>query len=210
MTSIWHRIFGKTNDASAGGPALALSPYVREYMKALDRTERLGLPAPPRILVAKKCVDMDRAFPILQRCLGRYRRQEAENQAFAINVELLPILSNELGVPFVLTVGWFSISGKATYQHGDDLLQRLLRDGVSPFFGKGIPLHAWLTSPACEVLDVTLPTTIAGWTGNPELVGRIAYFPNPTPAPQIAYHPTVLGVEFLTAIGAAVMLAAPR
>lgn len=37
---------------------LKLSPYVGEYLAAIDRTKEFGFDAPPRPLVKKDCVDM--------------------------------------------------------------------------------------------------------------------------------------------------------
>ena len=39
-------------------PGLNLSPYVGEYLAALDRTDSFGFETPPRVLVKKNCVDM--------------------------------------------------------------------------------------------------------------------------------------------------------
>ena len=40
--------------------AEAPPPYLIEYMAALDRTAQLGLPTPPRVLVANEGIDPDR------------------------------------------------------------------------------------------------------------------------------------------------------
>jgi len=45
------------------------SGYIAEYMAAFDRTESFGLKAPPRLLVAKHCVDVDKTLPVLLRLL---------------------------------------------------------------------------------------------------------------------------------------------
>ena len=80
----------------------------------------------------------------------------------------------------------------------------MLRDGLGSFRQEGIPLHVWLTSPACEVLDVTLPATIAAISDAAQLLGGIIYISNRHPKPPVACHPTVLGMEFLDRIGATV------
>jgi hypothetical protein len=46
-------------------PGLQLSPYVGEYLGAIDRTQELGFEAPPRLLVKKDCVDMQTLRPVL-------------------------------------------------------------------------------------------------------------------------------------------------
>ena len=59
-------------------------------------------------------------------------------------------------------------------------------------------------SPAFEVLDVTLPTTLAQVTKGPKLAGGILYLSNQNPAPEVVYHPTIVGEEFLVKVGAAI------
>jgi hypothetical protein len=44
-----------TTDSAAG---LNLSPYVGEYLAAIDRTEAFGFETPSRVLVKKDCLDM--------------------------------------------------------------------------------------------------------------------------------------------------------
>jgi hypothetical protein len=46
-------------------PGLKLSPYVGEYLAAIDRTEEFGFEAPPRLLVRKDCIDMLALRPVL-------------------------------------------------------------------------------------------------------------------------------------------------
>ena len=113
------------------------------------------------------------------------------------------------GIPFILTFGWFEHMGKEAYRHSEELLRTMIRDGFASFQPEGLPLHVWLTSPACEVLDVTLPTTMAA-AGAEELSGGIIYISNRQPEPPVIYHPTVLGVEFLDKIGATVAFGAVR
>jgi hypothetical protein len=42
-----------------------LSPYVGEYLAAIDRTQEFGFEAPPRLLVKNNCVDMQTLRPVL-------------------------------------------------------------------------------------------------------------------------------------------------
>jgi len=46
-------------------PGLKLSPYVGEYLAAIDRTEAFGFEAPMRLLVKKDCIDMQALRPLL-------------------------------------------------------------------------------------------------------------------------------------------------
>ena len=179
--------------------------YAQEFMAACDRTERLGMALSPlRLVVNKDCVDLSTLAPVLQFYFGRYRQEEMVGQAFAINTSLIPLLLDKVGIPFTLTMGWFDDHGKRPYEHGEELIEKLLKRESDTALMQGLPLHVWLTSPAFEVLDVTLPTTLAQVSQNPKLAGGILYLSNQNPAPEILYHPTIMGEEFLVKIGAAI------
>lgn len=182
-----------------------METYAQEFMAAAERSKGLGMRLPAvQLLVRKDCVQMERVQPVLQQYLGRYTQEDVVGQAFAINVQLVPLLAAKLGLPFTLTMGWFEHDGKRPYEHGEELIARLLKHGLGAFATEGLPLHVWLTSAACEVLDVTLPTTLAEITGQGALGGGVIYLSNQTIAPEIIYHPTVVGEDFLVKIGAAI------
>jgi hypothetical protein len=192
----------------ADAPTEALTPmeaYAQEFVRAYNRSRRLGLRLPRVQLLARKdCLDMDRIQPVLQDYVGRYSQAEIIGQAFAINVQLVSLLADKIGLPLTLTMGWFDHAGKQPYQHDEAFIEKLLQEGAGKYLTERLPLHVWLTSPACEVLDVTLPTTLAEVTGSRNLAGGVVYLSNRTVAPGIIYHPTVVGGDFLMKIGVAV------
>jgi hypothetical protein len=67
--SIWSFFRARTPTPSQNlldfAPGLKLSPYVGEYLAAIDRTEAFGFDAPMRLLVKKDCVDMEIMRPVL-------------------------------------------------------------------------------------------------------------------------------------------------
>lgn len=42
----------------------AVSPYSSAFLAALERTEKFGFGAPPRLLVRRNCVDMEAVMPM--------------------------------------------------------------------------------------------------------------------------------------------------
>jgi len=50
-------------------PGLKLSPYVAEYLAAIDRTEAFGFETPPRLLARRDCIDMQTLRPVFARLL---------------------------------------------------------------------------------------------------------------------------------------------
>jgi len=42
------------------------------------------------------------------------------------------------------------------FQHDEATLRRFLEEKAGAWTREGMPFHLWLTSPACEVLDIDL------------------------------------------------------
>ncbi len=70
------------------GPGLELSPYVAEYLAAIDRTQEFGFDAPPRLLVRKDCVDMQIMLPALLEYFELSPPDSMIGQTAAINFAL--------------------------------------------------------------------------------------------------------------------------
>jgi hypothetical protein len=183
--------------------------YAQEFTAAWDMTERLGLKvAPLQLLVQKDCIDMDQIAPVIQKFLRPYKEDDLFAQAIFINAQLADLISRKIGAPMYLTLGWTEVDGQPDYAHGEARLRQLLKDGRAAL-KDGVPMHVWLTSPACEILDVTLPTTLGLATGNRDLIGRILYRSNQDRgATNVVHHPAVIGIDFLDRIGATITLGA--
>ncbi len=159
--SIWSflRPFTPNRPSSAqdsiGG--MGLSPYVGEYLAAIDRTAAFGFEAPVRLLVKKDCVDMQTLQPVLLDYFARSPPDSMIGQTAAIHFALVPLLYDKTGIPFNLSIGWIVRKGKAIYQHDERLIQRFIEGNTQAWLDEGCPFHLWLTSPACEILDVIDP-----------------------------------------------------
>ncbi|KMZ11842.1 hypothetical protein BHUM_03135 [Candidatus Burkholderia humilis] len=69
-----------------------------------------------------------------------------------------------------------------------------------------LELHAWLTLPSREIIDLTLSTTLGIVRNLPELVGRAAFIHPNDLVGNHSYHPQVLGEDYLRRIGVMVEL----
>jgi hypothetical protein len=176
------------------------APSPRGYVAAIDRTESFGLKALPRILVAKDCVDPDRTLVVLLDYFDRHSPEELVGQTAAINVALIPLLLEETGVPFNLTIGWIELAGKPRFQHGEDLIRRFMSERLSAWQREGVAFHLWLTSPAFEVLDVTFGMN-NGWAHNRDECARLVIYKPADANGDPIYHPTLIGEDFFRQTG---------
>ena len=182
-------------------PGLELSPYVGEYLAAIDRTEQFGFEAPMRVLVKKDCVDMRTLQPVLLDFFERSPPDSMIGQTAAIHFALVPLLYDKTGIPFNLTIGWLVRKGKPLCQHDERLIQRFIEGNTDAWLEEGCPFHLWLTSPAFEILDVTFAMNL-GWAKNrEECADLIVYQSAHGPPGDSIYHPTLVGPDFFHKTG---------
>ena len=182
-------------------PGLKLSPYVGEYLAAIDRTEAFGFEAPPRLLVRKDCVDMQSLRPVLLDYFNSSPPDSMIGQTAASHFALVPLLYDRTRISFNLTIGWLVRKGKAICQHDERLIQRFIEGNTEAWLEEGCPFHLWLTSPAFEILDVTFAMNL-GWAKNrEECADLIVYQSAHEPPGDSIYHPTLVGPDFFHKTG---------
>jgi hypothetical protein len=182
-------------------PGLKLSPYVGEYLAAIDRTEEFGFEIPPRLLVRKNCVDMQTLRPVLLDFFERSPPDSMIGQTAATYFALVPLLYEKTRIPFNLTIGWIVRNGKAICQHDERLIQRFIEGNTDAWLEEGCPFHLWLTSAAFEILDVTFAMNL-GWAKNREECAElIVYQSAHDPPGDSIYHPTLVGPDFFHKTG---------
>ena len=182
-------------------PGLKLSPYVGEYLAAIDRTEAFGFEAPPRLLVRKDCVDMRSLRPVLLDYFNCSPPDSMIGQTAASHFALVPLLYDKARISFNLTIGWLVHKGKPIHQHDERLIQRFIEGNTDAWLEEGCPFHLWLTSPACEILDVTFAMNL-GWAKNrEECADLIVYQSAHEPPSESIYHPTLVGPDFFHKTG---------
>lgn len=111
------------------------------------------------------------------------------------------MLADNTGVPFNLTVGWMTKDGKAFFQHDEETIRRFMREKLAAWQREGVPFHLWLTSPACEILDVTFAMNLGWAKTKEECADLIVYQSARDPPGDSIYHPTLVGPDFFHKTG---------
>ena len=200
LKSFWK---GKDRLAAPAGDPTAVwgSSYAAEYFAAFDRTEKFGFEVPPRLLVRKNCIDMAVVMPVLLDYFEENGREALMGQTAAIHFQLVPLLADTTGIPFSLTTGWIERHGKPIYRHDESLIQRFIDDKTEAWLREGCPFHLWLTSPACETLDVTFAMNLGWAKTSKECASLVIYQPGEAPVRDPVYHPTIVGPDFFHKTG---------
>jgi hypothetical protein len=189
---------GTTPDCALG---LKLSPYVGEYLAALDRTAEFGFEVPMRLLAKSDCIDMRTLRPVLLEYFARSPPDSLIGQTAASYFALVPFLYDTIGIHLNLTIGWMVRGGKAIYQHDERLIQRFIEGNADAWLEEGCPFHLWLTSPACEILDVTFAVNLICAKTKEECADLIVYQSAHEPQGESIYHPTLVGPDFFHKTG---------
>jgi hypothetical protein len=170
-------------------------------LQPIDRTDAFGFEAPPRLLVRKDCVDMGIVRRVLLNYFERSPPESMIGQTAAINFALVLLLYDKTGVPFNLTIGWMVRKGKPIYQHDESLIQRFVHGKTQAWLNEGCPFHLWLTSPACEIVDVTFAMNL-GWAKTREDCARLLVYQSANESLRDSvYHPMLVGPDFFHKTG---------
>ena len=77
-------------------------------------------------------------------------------------------LKSEWGFYHILLL--VMLEGKEVYRQTEDSLKRSLSEGID-FYSAN--LHAWLTLPTMEIIDMTFPTSYGVINNKKELLGQV-------------------------------------
>jgi hypothetical protein len=139
--------------------------------------------------------------PVLLDFFERSPPDSMIGQTAAMHFALVPLLYDKTGIPFNLTIGWLVRNGKAIYQHDERLIQRFIEGNTDAWLEEGCPFHRWLTSPACEILDVTFAMNLGWAKTKDECADLIVYQSAREPPSDSIYHPTLVGPDFFHRTG---------
>ncbi|WP_186080256.1 hypothetical protein [Burkholderia gladioli] len=139
-----------------------------------------------------------------QAVLGRMQAENVAAQCFAVSSFLREPLQDVLGVPLTYTLGYVNLGRGPVFHTPVESLKAMLDAGRPA--SRALELHAWLTLPSREIIDLTLSTTLGIVRNLPELVGRAAFIHPNDLVGNHSYHPQVLGEDYLRRIGVMVEL----
>lgn len=178
-----------------------LGAYEAEWMQALARTERYGLPVPagfsPQtglLLTESKMRELSR---LVEAAISGLTASDVVGQCLAIHFGLAPVVQRWLGCPIHFTLGWVDDGEDGWFRFGDKEIESLLENGHQ---GGPVSVHAWLTLPALEIIDATLPTSYAIVNNEPKGVGGLIS-QHADNLKGMAYMPVLVGHEFLRRSG---------
>lgn len=179
--------------------------YANDWNSAVERSERFGLSVPAHQLEAgKRYLNPERLkeFPhVMQRGAGNIAVDDLVLQCMSIHLRIAPVVEEWLKCPAIYTLGWVDDgTQKGMFKFDNDFDKEKLENGHK---GGKVNLHAWLTLPSMEIIDVSLPTSFA--VINKMEKGRGAVMAGYADDYKgFAYKPMLTGSDFLFKSGLAI------
>ncbi|WP_186078026.1 hypothetical protein [Burkholderia gladioli] len=181
--------------------------YEAEFEQAAARTRLWGLTCRPGDGTSERFVSPASGAKVaacVQAVLGHMQAEDVAAQCFAVSSFLREQLQDVLGIPLTYTLGYVNLGSGPVFYTPVERLKEMFDAGS--YASRTLELHAWLTLPSREIIDLTLATTLGVVRDEPELLGRFAFIHPDELVGNQSYHPQLLGEAFLRRIGAMIKL----
>lgn len=181
---------------------MTASKYAAEWAAAIERSKRFNLTVPTHELkpTHRYLNDARHAeFPyVVQKGLGDLDFPDVVAQCLSLHYRLVPVLEAWLGCPVLYTLGWVDDgTDKGMFKFDEPFIAEKLQSG---HVGGTVNMHAWLTLPSLEVIDVALVTSLAVLNGWDEGHGAVLA-KHADEVTGMAYKPMLIGTDFLRKTG---------
>jgi hypothetical protein len=179
--------------------------YEDEFKLANERTHDWGLELPDvgysseSVLSGFKGADCLR---VIQEISSQHTAEEISQQCFWYMLSIKDVLQKTLDTRLYYTLGYVQFNGEPVfYTPKNELRDKML---TSVDAGSAHNLHAWLTTPNMEIIDLTFGTTYGIVNNRPDVIGRCAFQHYSAFDDNMIYHPQLIGDDYLKKIGALV------
>lgn len=177
--------------------------YEDEFKKACERTKEWGLEPPVveyssgSVLSGFRGADCLR---VIQEISSRHTAEEISQQCFWYMLTVKDALQKALNTQLYYTLGYVQFNGKPVFYTPENELKGKMLSYVE--MGSALNLHAWLTTPNMEIIDLTFGTTYGIVNNRPDVIGRCAFQHYSAFDDNMVYHPQLIGDDYLKKIGA--------
>ena len=176
--------------------------YEKEFIEALERTNRFGLCSPEYTETTTRYLSdtvIEELPHVVCNHIGLVNPNQLILQCLSINIRLKTILSEYFKCPIYYTIGHVKINDEVAYEQTEETLFSMLKNGNS---SPTVDLHAWLTLPSMELIDLSIASSYAKINRKPEVLGNLISLHPSELTKGLSFHPMLIGEVFLEKIGA--------
>lgn len=181
--------------------------YANEFAVAIHRSRKFNLVTPdftPQL--EKRWLDEKamHEFPyVIQKEIPSITVDDISLQCMSLHLRALTVIEDWLKCPVTYTIGWVSIDdGSNLFKFDEEFITDKL-SAPKGFINGSVNIHAWLTLPSMEILDMSLPTSFAVLKNKPEGLGAVLA-KHADSIIGFSYRPMLVGEDFLFKTGMAI------
>ncbi|MEL5576504.1 hypothetical protein [Serratia marcescens] len=177
--------------------------YEAEFISAVKRSRKWNLDVPEVQLSKTPFLTGEKsesALKVIKSIALKHTPEEVSQQCFRYMYLIQDALEEALQTPLYYTLGYVDFERRHVFYTSKEKLKSKLRN---PMSGVGaINLHAWLTTPNMEIIDLTFATTYGIVNNIPSVIGRCSFQHYSEFNENMVYHPQLVGEDYLKQIGA--------
>ncbi|CAI1042203.1 Uncharacterised protein [Serratia ficaria] len=179
--------------------------YEAEFVSAVKRSRKWNLEVPDIKLIKAPFLTGDKseaALKVIQSIASKHTPEEVSQQCFGYMYFVQDALEEALQTPLYYTLGYVDYEKRPVFYTGEEKLKSNLDNPMSS--AGAINLHAWLTTPNMEIIDLTFATTYGIVNDVPSVIGRCSFQHYSAFNENMIYRPQLVGEDYLKKIGALV------
>jgi len=165
--------------------------YRQDFLKAIKRTNELGYTSDPCDLSEKRYLNEHSIMGIgalLGTALNIDNYDKLYRTCIPIHYKLQPYVNELLGVEATLTLGSLKVYDHYFFKMDEQEITSLVAQSKVTF-----NLHAWLTLPSMEIIDVTFNTTYGVHNDIQECLGGLITKHPDDLILEMSYEPVLIG-----------------
>lgn len=176
--------------------------YETEFTSAVKRSRNWRLEVPDIKLSKTPFLTGDKAeaaLKVIQSIASKHTPEKVSQQCFGYMYFVQDALEEALQTPLYYTLGYVDYEKRPVFYTSEKGLKSKLGN---PMPGVGaIDLHAWLTTPYMEIIDLTFATTYGIVNNIQSVIGHYAFQHYSEFNENMVYHPQLVGEDYLKQIG---------
>ena len=149
-----------------------MSSYREKFIQAIAKTKEYGFDVPKCEFENEKYFtpQIPESFSMIFREVLPYEVDQTKCNCLKINFELFLKLDKIIPNGAFLTIGWIECGKKKQFFFDYNYIDTLLKGEKSK---NVLRLHAWITLPTMEIIDLTFLTTYGSIFNEPDMIGNV-------------------------------------
>jgi hypothetical protein len=174
--------------------------YLQELNEAIERSKRLGIadksftPATNRYYSDKK---IESLIGTLSEKYGGLKPSHLIGKCLQVHFDILKDVTDIFGAEALFTLGYIFDGEQYFFQFNESDVTTWLHEKIDK---NNVKIHAWITLPSLEIIDLTFPLTYAKIAGLEESPIAITKHADEFTG-GVKYHPVLVGEEALFKLG---------